>query len=77
MTECYLQYRLLDESDLTLREQWLNDPETNRYLGTRVRHGTDRAFHERWFAAYRKDDGRQICTPYIVVRVWGRRWFII
>lgn len=62
MTERQLQYRPLDESDLVLREQWLNDPETNRYLGTRVRQGTDRAFHERWFAAYTKDDSRQIFT---------------
>lgn len=62
MTEQQLQYRPLDESDLVLREQWLNDPETNRYLGTRVRQGTDRAFHERWFDAYEKDDSREIFT---------------
>jgi len=41
---------------------WLNDPETNHFLGTRVRAGTDRAFHDRWFAAYKKDDARQIFT---------------
>ncbi len=62
MTNIQLQYRPLNEADILLREKWLNDPDTNRYLGTRVRQGTDREFHERWFEAYAKDDSRQIFT---------------
>lgn len=57
-----LQYRPLRQTDLPFRMAWLNDVETNRYLGTRVRQGTSRAFHERWFAAYQKDASRKIFT---------------
>lgn len=57
-----LRYRPLRRTDLSYRRAWLNDPETNQYLGTRVRQGTNLAFHERWFDAYQKDASRQILT---------------
>lgn len=57
-----LIYRSLNRADLPARMRWLNDPEVNQYLGTHVRQGTDLAFHEKWFAAYEKDESRQIFT---------------
>lgn len=57
-----ISYRKLSESDLAYRLKWLNDPEVNRYLGHRVRAGTDEAFHRQWFEKYQADDSRQIFT---------------
>lgn len=62
MNEMVLQYRPLSHVDLPFRLKWLNDPETNQYLGTRVRQGTDLAFHKKWFAAYQQDPSREIFT---------------
>jgi RimJ/RimL family protein N-acetyltransferase len=55
-----LSYRPLRRTDLAYRQKWLNDPETNQYLGTYARKGTNRRFHEEWFDAYFKDKNRKI-----------------
>ena len=57
-----LSYRPLRHADLPCRMFWLNDPETNKYLGTRVRNGTDLKFNEEWFDKYEKDSSREIFT---------------
>ncbi|MFA7253490.1 MAG: GNAT family protein [Patescibacteria group bacterium] len=55
-------FRKLTIEDLPHRIKWLNDPEINKHLGTRVRTGTDEEFHKKWFECYFSDDFREIFT---------------
>lgn len=55
-----LSYRPLAKKDLELRFKWLNDPETNRFLGSRTRKGTDWKFHEEWYKEYVKDKRKKM-----------------
>lgn len=67
-----LTYRPLRRSDLDLRMKWLNDPDTNRYLGTFVRKGTDRRFHQEWMTTYFRDRARKIFTASVKGRPIGQ-----
>lgn len=55
-------FRKLTIKDLPYRMKWLNDQEVNKYLGHRVREGTDEEFHRRWFESYFNDEFREIFT---------------
>lgn len=55
-----ITFRPLGARDVSLRMKWLNDPETNKFLGTRVRQGTDIEFHKKWFKKYKSDESREI-----------------
>jgi UDP-4-amino-4,6-dideoxy-N-acetyl-beta-L-altrosamine N-acetyltransferase len=55
-----LTYRPLQKKDLELRFKWLNNPETNQFLGSRMRKGTDFEFHQKWFSDYENDKRRKI-----------------
>jgi RimJ/RimL family protein N-acetyltransferase len=57
-----LSYRQLEKKDLKYRLKWLNDPETNEFLGSRTREGTDLKFHLNWYKEYEKDKRRKIYT---------------
>lgn len=55
-----IRFRPIKFEDLPLRSKWLNDPETNKYLGSRTRKGTSLAFHKKWFEKYLKDKKKKI-----------------
>lgn len=57
-----ITFRKLTIEDMSFRMKWLNDPEVNKYLGTRVRSGTDEEFHKKWFENYLNDETRRIFT---------------
>jgi len=57
-----ITFRKLTIKDLSHRMKWLNDPEVNKYLSTRVRSGTDEEFHKKWFKNYSSDETREIFT---------------
>lgn len=50
------QYIPIQRGHIDYRIKWLNDPEINRYLGTAVRSGTDKAFHVKWFDGYEEEE---------------------
>lgn len=53
-------FRKLGIEDLELRYKWLTDPETNKYLGTRLRNGQDKSSFKKWLDEYLKDDTKLI-----------------
>src|SRR5680860_499627 len=50
------KYIPITREHIEYRIKWLADPEINRFLGTVVRNGLDRSFHERWFDGYEKEE---------------------
>lgn len=60
-----ITFRSIRKSDLGLIVKWLNDPETNQYLGARVRQGTNFETRLKWYEKYKTEKTKKMFIIYV------------
>lgn len=59
-----ISFRPIRKSDLGIIVKWLNDPETNQYLGARVRQGTNFETRLKWYEKYKAEKTKKMFIIY-------------
>lgn len=59
-----ITYKPIRKSDLGIVVKWLNDPETNQYLGANVRQGTNFETRLKWYEKYKTEKTKKMFIIY-------------